>query len=54
MFTLKNVWKMIIMKIEENHENPKWVNLKNCVFAASGKVCSGQSKLCLRHGYCRS
>ena len=25
-FTLKNVWKMMIMKIEENHENPKWVN----------------------------
>ena len=24
-FTLKNVWKMIIKKIEENNENPKWV-----------------------------
>ena len=25
-FTLKNVWKMMTMKIEENRENSKWVN----------------------------
>ena len=25
-FTLKNVWKMMIIKIEEKHKNPKWVN----------------------------
>ena len=24
-FTLKNVWKMMIIKIEENRKNPKWV-----------------------------
>ena len=25
IFYIENVWKMMIMKIEENHENPKWV-----------------------------
>ena len=31
-FTLKNVWKMMTMKIEENNENPKMGQLKKSCF----------------------
>ena len=37
----------------KNHENQKWVKLKNRGFAASRKSWSGQIKLCLRHEICR-
>ena len=41
-------WICKIMKIQNGS------NKKNRVFAASGEVCSGQLKLCLRHGFCRN
>ena len=32
-YTLKIVWKMIIIKIEENHENTKMDQIKKIVFS---------------------
>ena len=37
----------------KNYENQKRVKIKNRVFEDSRKLCSGQIKLCLRHGFCK-
>ena len=53
VFSTEIVWKIMIYEFEIIIKF-KMGQIKNHVFAAFKKVCSGQMKLCLRHGFCRN